>query len=125
MPAYTQDEPYKVAIPLPIVIGNTWRLDLTLEDYDDATQIATPFDLTGVTGVAKIREQPSGRVVATPTVALTSATDGELSVTLDAATTALLVPEHELLMGVRLTWPTGEVYDIIEARVPIRRGLVS
>jgi len=122
---YHQSGPAMLPDGEVVIVGNTWRLDLVLEDFDAATQVSTPFDLTGVTGVAKIREEPSGRVIATPTVGLTVAASGTWYVTLPATQTAALTPEVDLLLGVRLTWTTGEVYDVLEGRISVRRGLVS
>ncbi len=121
--SYTQDEPTELP-PSTIIIGDTWRLDLVLEDFDEDTRTATPFDLTGVTGVAKVVTEPGGAVIATPTVTIDDAAAGEFSLEIDAATTAVLDPDSELRFGVRLTWLTGEVYTVARGPVVMQRGEV-
>lgn len=102
-----------------LIVGDTWLLQLTLEDADGVAH-----DLTGVTGVASVRSEPGGLVVATPTVTVTSADDGEVEVTMPAEDTAEMVPGN-FRYAVRLTWPDGVVRTIVEGTITARRTAVT
>jgi hypothetical protein len=102
-----------------LIVGDTWLVEATLEDAS-----GVPHDLTGVTGEASIRSEPGGVVVATPTVSVTSATDGEFSVSVPATTTADLAP-GSYRWAARLEWGDGTIKTVVEGRLTVRRAVVA
>ncbi len=105
--------------PVTVIIGDSWSLDVTLEDEDGVA-----FDITGMTGVCQIRSEPGSVVVATPTVAITSAAAGQFSATLSAATTANLSP-GSYRYAVRCTFADGSVRTVLEGVATVRRVAVG
>jgi hypothetical protein len=124
VPDYTQDGPAELPGRLTLIPGNTFRYDFLVEDYDEDTQVSTPFDLTGATGAAAIVVEAGGRVIAEPTVTISSPTTGLGYIRLAPADTTPIVPGVELRLGVQLTFASGDVSDIFEIAVHVRRGLV-
>lgn len=101
------------------IVGDTWTVQFTLEDSADVAH-----DLTGVTGVSSVRDEPGDTAIATPTVTVTDADSGEFEVTLAASTTAQLSP-GTYLWAARLTWPDSTVKTVVEGLLTVRRAVVA
>jgi hypothetical protein len=97
------------------IVGDTLLLQFALEDSDGVAH-----NLSGVTGTASIRTEPGGLSVASPTVTVTSAADGEWEVELAAASTASLSP-GSYRWAARLTWGDGTVKTVVEGRLTVRK----
>lgn len=103
-----------------LIIGDTYQpLTAALQDGDDAA-----IDITGATGTMQIRTEPGGALLATGTVTITSAVDGEFQWSIAAATTAQLQPQRAQY-SVRLTFADATVRTVLEGTVQIRRSVVG
>jgi hypothetical protein len=97
-----------------LVAGDTYQAAVvTLLDGAGAA-----YDLTGVTGLAELRERVGGAVVLTPTVTITSPAGGQFTWASPAAQTASLRPDT-YNYGVRLTWGDGTVRTILAGVVTV------
>ncbi len=103
-----------------LVIGDTYLVIGTLLDSAGAV-----YDITGATGTAKLRSEPGGQVIATPTVSLyTDGTDGKFQWTIAAATTAGLAPGRARY-AVRLTFADSTVKTVVEGTIDIVKSAVD
>lgn len=98
-----------------LIIGDTYFPAVAALATDDVA-----LDITGATGVAELRAEPGGAVVASPTVALIDGAAGTFKWALPAATTAI-IPARSYLYFVRLTFADGSIRTVLEGRVNARR----
>lgn len=103
-----------------LVVGDTY---LVIGRLLDAA--GTAYDITGATGVAKVRSEPSGEVLLTPTVSLvTDGSDGYFQWTATAATTAALAPGRAQF-ALRLTFADGSKRTVVKGSIDIVREAVD
>lgn len=107
-----------------VLRGDSWSWLASLQSRDNENSPYLPVDLTTATGEATIRSEPGAVVVATPTVTITSVTDGEWEVTLSAAETADL-PPGTYRWAVRITWLSGTVRTVVTGTCVVRPSLVT
>lgn len=101
-----------------LIIGDTYRVELVLEDEDTGAAL----NLSGVeSGVCKLRTEPGGVVILTPTVDLTNKASGKIVWSSPSTTTDDLQP-GTAWFGLQLT--SDIVATIVEGQVVIRRGAV-
>lgn len=82
--------------------GADWELIVTI--YDNA---GSPVDITGATAAMQIRDRPSGAIVAEPTIEITDAENGEITLSLTATETAAIS-----VMGATSREVASYVYDL-------------
>lgn len=88
---------------------------------DDA---GTGYDITGSTGVVKLRREPGGEVILTATYAIVTAASGEFQWTASAADTSALQP-GVYHYGVRITFSGGEKSTVLAGLVTVLPSLVD
>lgn len=101
-----------------LIIGDTYRVSLVLEDEDTGAAL----NLSAVTaGTVKLRTEPGGVVLLTPTVDLSAKATGQVVWTSPHTTTDDLQPGTAVyaLQLVSDTYTT-----VVEGRVTIRRAAV-
>ena len=101
-----------------LIIGDTYQITVTIEDEDTGAAI----DLSGVTaGTVKLRTEPGGVVVLSPTVDLTDKATGQISWSSANTDTDDLTPQT-CVYALQLT--SDIVATVLEGKVLIRRSAV-
>jgi hypothetical protein len=101
-----------------LIIGDTYRVELVLEDEDTGAAI----DLSAVTaGTVKLRTEPGGVVLLTPSVSLADKATGKIVWSSPNTTTDDLQP-GTAVYALQLVSDTYTI--VVEGRVVIRRAAV-
>jgi hypothetical protein len=102
----------------------TFKMTLALSDASGSA-----IDVSGWTFEAEVKEKPGvvGEGVATMTVEVASATDGQLSINLPATETAKLIKPkyfYDIIAKNAATTPT-EVYRLLQGKVSVNLGVTD
>lgn len=102
-----------------LVMGNTWSPgEIRLLDGVDS-----PIDLTGTTGIVRMRTETGGTLLLSGTYTLTNAVDGRFNwVALPAATAGLSPGVYPY--EVQVTFPDGTVRTVLMGRVSVLASVI-
>lgn len=99
---------------IDVYAGDTWSRSVQIQDGD-----GNGIDVTGWTFLAQVRESRASETVeATFTVTVTTAASGELTITLDAETTAAL-DEGKWVWDLQATKTDSSVQTLLQGVVSV------
>ena len=115
-----------------ITQGNDWVLDLTLTEdgvFDESTGLpTTPKNLTSAVIVLDLKETREGVTIASPTVVISDALNGQVRMSLTAAQTELLISEpsdtgsRSLFGAPQITYADGTIEDLFLLNVDVHQS---
>lgn len=110
-----------------VVQGNDWFLDVTVTEDGlidtDTGDPTSPKDLTGASVSLSLKETKQGTQVIAPTITISDAASGRISISLSAAQTETLVSSgagSRVLYGApKVTYSDSTVDDLFELQLTI------
>lgn len=110
--------------------GNNWYMNITVTEdgtFDDETGVAlTPKNLSGASIVMPFKETKGGATIVSPTINITDAALGRISITLSAAQTEPLITvgqgSRKLYAAPKVTYSDGTVDDLFVVDLDIHES---